>query len=89
MQHEQDLLEKIRVSNAKEIELIDKKSVKYTEQLAAKFAAKKKKAQSESHYTSHNARASSCVRCKHGSHVHSDSEARGQQNQPNATGSGT
>ena len=42
--HEQDLLENIRVSNAKKIELIDKKGVMYTEKFAAKLAAKKKKA---------------------------------------------
>ena len=87
-EHDEDLLENISVYNVKKIELIDKKCAKYTEKFVCKLAAKQQTAQSESHSTSHNASACNCIRCKHGCHVHSELYARGQQNQPNATGIG-
>ena len=62
---ERDLLERIRASNARKIELIDRKCAKYTEKFADKFAAKKKQTLVEFQSTSHDIHAGTFPRASH------------------------
>ena len=86
---EQVLLERIRISNVRKIELIDRKCAQNSNKFLVKVADKRKKAQAEFRSISHNARSSNCVRCKPGVHVHSGAYLRDQRRQSDATKSGT
>ena len=87
---EHDLLERIRASNTRKIELIDRKCAKYTEKFADKFAAKKtKKTLVESQSTSHSVKSLQCARRKRGAHIHPGTSPRASHDQFTAAGSGS
>ena len=84
---EHDLLERIRASNARKIELIDRKCAKYTEKFADKFAAKKKKTLVEFQSTSHSVKSLQCARRKRGAHIHSGTSSSASHDQSTCAGS--
>ena len=88
--HEQDSLERIRISNARKIELIDRKCAKYIEKFAAKLADKKMKALRSfaPSLTMQGLPIASAVN-KVGAHVHSGAYSCDQRRQSHATKSGT
>ena len=87
-EQEQNLLERIRASNARRVELIDRKCAKYTEKFADKLAAKKKTLV-ESQSTSHCVKSLQCARRKRGAHIYPGTSPRASRDQSTAAGSGS
>ena len=88
-EQEHDSLERIRASNTRKIELIDRKCAKYTEKFADKLTAKTKKTLVESQSTSHSVKSLQCARRKRGAHIHPGTSPRASHDQSTAAGSGS